>query len=73
MAQREIATNVHYIPMPCLTLFKQAGYKIEDYPKSLETYKREITLPIYPQLSDLQVEYIVRNLVEVYYKVMNKA
>jgi dTDP-4-amino-4,6-dideoxygalactose transaminase len=72
MAQREIATNVHYIPMPCLTLFKQAGYKIEDYPKSLDTYKREITLPIYPQLSDLQVEYIVRNLVEVYYKVMNK-
>ncbi len=73
MAEREIATNVHYIPMPCLTLFKQLGYKIEDYPKSLETYKREITLPIYPQLSDLQVEYIVRNLVEVYYKVTDKA
>lgn len=73
MAEREIATNVHYIPMPCLTLFKQLGYKIEDYPKSLETYKREITLPIYPQLSDLQVEYIVRNLVEVYYRVTDKA
>jgi dTDP-4-amino-4,6-dideoxygalactose transaminase len=58
--------------MPCLTLFKQAGYKIEDYPKSWDTYKREITLPLYPQLSNLQVEYIVRNLVDAYYSIMNK-
>ncbi len=72
LAKREIATNVHYIPMPCLTLFKQAGYKIEDYPKSWDTYTREITLPLYPQLSNLQVEYIVRNLVDAYYKIMDK-
>lgn len=68
LAEREIATNVHYIPMPCLTLFKQMGYKIEDYPKSWDTYTREISLPIYPQLSNAEVEYIVRNLVELYYE-----
>lgn len=72
LAEREIATNVHYIPMPCLTLFKQMGYKIEDYPKSWDTYTREISLPIYPQLSNAEVEYIVRNLVELYYELTDK-
>ncbi len=72
LAEREIATNVHYIPMPCLTLFKQMGYKIEDYPKSWDTYTREISLPIYPQLGNAEVEYIVRNLVELYYELTDK-
>lgn len=67
MAERDIATNVHYIPMPMLTLFKEMGYKIEDYPVAFENYKREISLPIYPQLTDIQIDYIVKNLVEGYY------
>lgn len=67
MAEKDIATNVHYIPMPMLTLFKEMGYKIEDYPVAFENYKREISLPIYPQLTDIQIDYIVKNLVEGYY------
>lgn len=73
LAEREIATNVHYIPMPALTLFKRMGYKMEDYPESWDCYTREISLPIYPQLTDMQVEYVVRNLVDAYYRVTNKA
>ena len=42
MADRNIATNVHYIPLPMLTLFKNMGYKIEDHPIAYETYNREI-------------------------------
>ncbi len=72
LADRGIATNVHYIPMPCLTLFKQMGYKIEDYPKSMDSFSREISLPIYPQLTNAEVEYVVRNLVELYYELMEK-
>lgn len=71
LAQKGIATNVHYIPMPALTLFRQMGYNQNDYPKSMDTFAREITLPVYPQLTDLQVEYIVRNLVEQYYEIRN--
>lgn len=67
MAEKDIATNVHYIPMPMLTLFKEMGYKIEDYPVAFDNYKREISLPIYPQLTDIQIDYIVKNLVEGYY------
>lgn len=69
MAEKDIATNVHYIPMPMLTLFKNLGYKIEDYPVAYDSYKREISLPIYPQLTDQQIDYIVKNLVEGYYSI----
>ncbi|HHT03278.1 MAG TPA: DegT/DnrJ/EryC1/StrS family aminotransferase [Bacteroidales bacterium] len=69
MADKGIATNVHYIPMPMLTLFKNMGYKIEDHPIAYETYKREISLPIYPQLTNQEIDYVVKNLIEGYYAI----
>ena len=54
-----VAVNVHFIPMPMLTLFKNLGYDIKDFPRSFDNYSREISLPIYPQLSTDQVEYII--------------
>ncbi len=72
LAQRDIATNVHFIPLPCLTLFRTMGYDIKQYPKSWDCFTREISLPIYPQLTDSQVEHVVRNLVELYYQIRNK-
>ena len=54
-----VAVNVHFIPMPMLTLFKTLGYDIKDFPRSFDNYSREISLPIYPQLSTEQVEYII--------------
>src|SRR5574344_2431827 len=59
MADNGVATNVHYIPMPMLTLFKSLGYDITSYPVSLDTFSREITLPIYPQLTNEQVDFIL--------------
>ena len=52
--------------MPCLTLFKNIGYDIKDYPVAYDTFKREITLPLYPQLTNEQVDYILKNLIEGY-------
>ena len=65
-----ISVNVHFIPMPMLTLFKGLGYKIEDYPVAYDNYSREISLPIYPQLSNEQVIYIVDNIARTYKLVM---
>jgi dTDP-4-amino-4,6-dideoxygalactose transaminase len=61
-----IAVNVHFIPLPMLTLFKELGYRIEDYPVTYGNYAREISLPLYPQLSNTQLEYIVENLEKAY-------
>ena len=65
MAERGVATNVHYKPLPLLTAYKNLGFDIKDYPNSYNFYKEEITLPLYTLLTDEQVEYIISNFVEV--------
>jgi len=65
-----IAVNVHFIPLPMLTLFKGLGFRIEDYPSSYYNYSREISLPIYPQLTTDQVDYIVQQTVIAYKKII---
>lgn len=65
MAERGIATNVHYKPLPLLTAYKNMGFDIKDYPNSYNYYKSEITLPLYTKLTDEQVEYIINNFVEI--------
>ena len=69
IAKSEVAVNVHFIPMPMLTLFKNLGYKIEDYPQAYNNYKCEISLPIYPQLTDEQVKFVIDTVVNAYNKV----
>lgn len=58
-----ISVNVHFQPLPLLTVFKEKGYKIEDYPSAYDSYAREISLPIYPQLSDEQTDFIVETII----------
>ena len=65
MAEKGIATNVHYKPLPMLTAYKNLGFDIKDYPNSYNFYKGEITLPLYTLLTDEQVEYIIDNFVEI--------
>ena len=55
----QLAVNVHFIPLPLLTVFKERGYVIGDYPVSFQNYSKEISLPIYPQLSNILCEHIV--------------
>ena len=69
IAKQEVAVNVHFIPMPMLKFFKQQGYDIADYPVAYNNYKREISLPIYPQLTDEQVQYVIDTVITAYEKV----
>jgi len=62
-----VAVNVHFIPMPMLTLFKGLGYNIDHYPITYDNYSREISLPIYPQLSNDEIEYICNSVKNAYY------
>ena len=65
-----VSVNVHFIPMPMLTVFKNLGYNIEDYPIAYDNFAREISLPIYPQLTNEQVDYICNSVFESFKKVM---
>jgi len=61
-----VSVNVHFIPLPLLTLFREKGYSIDAYPVSLAKYSTEITLPVYPQLTDEQVDYVLSAVVQAY-------
>lgn len=70
IAEDEIAVNVHFVPMPMLSLFKNLGYNIENFPRSYDNYSREISLPIYPQLNNAQIDFICESTTKAYQKVI---
>lgn len=65
MAERGIACNVHYKPLPMLTAYKKLGFDIKDYPNAFDFYKNEITLPLYSKLTDEQIDYIIENFKKI--------
>ncbi len=65
MAERGIACNVHYKPLPMMTAYKNLGFDIADYPNAYNQYRNEITLPLHTRLTDEDVEYITQNLIEI--------
>lgn len=70
IAKKEIAVNVHFIPMPMLTFFKNQGYDILNYPQAYKNFASEISLPIYPQLIDEEVDFVAATVIESYEKVI---
>lgn len=73
MAEDEIATNVHYKPLPMFTAYKNLGFDIKDYPNAYAQYSNEITLPLHTLLSDEDVEYICRSLKRAMDEVLQKS
>lgn len=65
MAERGIATNVHYKPLPMMTAYKKLGFDIADYPNAKALYENEVTLPLYSKLTEEDVDYIIENYVSV--------
>lgn len=65
MAERGIATNVHYKPLPMMTAYKALGYDIKDFPNAFDRYHNEITLPLHTRLTDEEVDYILDNYIDV--------
>ena len=65
MAERGIATNVHYKPLPMMTAYKNLGFDICNYQNAFRLFENEITLPLHTRLTDDDVEYIVSNFVDI--------
>jgi dTDP-4-amino-4,6-dideoxygalactose transaminase len=64
-----VSVNVHFMPLPLLTLFKNLGYNIKDYPVAYDQYSREISLPVYHGITAEQVNYIVQTVMESYLEI----
>ena len=65
MAERGIACNVHYKPLPMMTAYKAMGFNIKDFPNAYNQYRNEITLPLHTHLSDDDVQYVMKNFTQI--------
>jgi dTDP-4-amino-4,6-dideoxygalactose transaminase len=72
ISKDDVAVNVHFVPLPMLTYYKGLGYDINDYPQAYKNYAHEISLPIYPQLDDEKVKFVIATVIKAYNKVVNK-
>lgn len=65
MAERGIACNVHYKPLPMMTAYKAYGFDIAYYPNAYNQYRNEVTLPLHTRLTDDDVEYVISNFINI--------
>ena len=65
MAERGIACNVHYKPLPMMTAYKALGFDIKDFPNAYHLFENEVTLPLHTRLTDEDVEYVISNYVDI--------
>ena len=65
MAERGIATNVHYKPLPMMTAYKALGFDIKDYPNAFHLFENEITLPLNTKMTEEDLEYVIENFVDI--------
>jgi dTDP-4-amino-4,6-dideoxygalactose transaminase len=65
-----VSVNVHFIPLPMLTFYKNEGYKMNDYPVAFKNYSCEISLPVYFDLTDEQVKKVCDTVNDAVKKVL---
>ena len=65
MAERGIATNVHYKPLPMMTAYKKLGFDIKNFPNAYNMFVNEVTLPLNTKMTDEDLEYVIENFVEI--------
>ena len=65
MAERGIATNVHYKPLPMMTAYKTLGFDIKNFPNAYKMFENTMTLPLNTKLTEEDVEYVIENFVDI--------
>ena len=65
MAERGIATNVHYKPLPMMTAYRQLGFDIKNFPNAYHLFENELTLPLNTRMTDEDLEYVIANFVDI--------
>jgi dTDP-4-amino-4,6-dideoxygalactose transaminase len=70
---RDVSVNVHFIPVPMMSFYKSLGYDIKDYPKTYEMYCNEISLPVFYDMTEQQVQMVIHAVVESTEEVLKHA
>lgn len=61
--RKGVSVNVHFVPLPMMTWYRNSGYSISDYPVAYDNYSRVITLPVYYDLTDEMVQTVIRTVI----------
>jgi dTDP-4-amino-4,6-dideoxygalactose transaminase len=69
---KDVSVNVHFMPLPMFSYYKNAGYKISDYPVAYDNYSREISLPVFYDLTDEQIQTVIKAVVSSVEKILNE-
>lgn len=64
MAEKGVACNVHYKPLPMLSAYKNLGFDIADYPNAYAHFVNEVSLPLHTCLTDEQIDYVITSFKE---------
>ena len=65
MAEKGVACNVHYKPLPMHTAYKKLGFDIADFPNAYAHFANEISLPLHTCLTDEQVDYVIDQYTDI--------
>ena len=67
LAQRSIGTEIYYpVPLHLQQCFAYLGHKVGDFPQSERAAAETLALPVYPELSEQQLQYVVDGVAEFY-------
>lgn len=69
---QDVSVNVHFIPIPLLSYYRNAGYRMEDYPVAYDDFSREISLPVFYNLSLEDLSRVCQAVVHAVEKVLPK-
>ena len=68
---QDVSVNVHFIPVPMMSFYKNMGYDIENYPQTYLNFSREISLPVFYDLTDNQIEAVIKAVVKAVQSVIS--
>ena len=69
---KDVSVNVHFIPLPMLSYYKNMGFNIADYPVAYDTFSREISLPVFYDLTDAQLKMVCNTVQEAVNSVLQE-
>ena len=70
VALHEVAVNVHFVPLPMLSYYRSLGYNIANYPNAHRHFEHEVSLPVYPQLTNEQIQIVIATVVKAHDDIM---
>jgi dTDP-4-amino-4,6-dideoxygalactose transaminase len=68
----DVSVNVHFIPVPSMSFYKNLGYDIKNYPTTYDNYSREITLPVFYDLTKEQLDTITKAVLQSVEKIVTQ-